>query len=278
MSNKHEAGTQEAGTQAAGSQVAGSQTASSRTGVILAAGMGTRLAGVSDQTRCKPLIPVAGVPLIHRTIRSLELAGCQRIVMVLGYGFHEMRSEILGSGPHALPVTFVYNDKYQLSNGLSLLAARPEIEGTFVLTMADHILSDEMMKKAAAHTPPEMGATLLVDYRIDSVFDLDDATKVQTDGEYILAIGKQLSEYNAIDTGVFVCTPSLIDKIDTVYREKGDASLSEGVQALSEERLMRVLDIGDAYWQDVDTPEMLAHAETMLKKETLGEKQVTRET
>lgn len=190
--------------------------------------------------------------------------------MVLGYGFHEMRSDILGSAPHALPITFVYNDRYQLSNGLSLLAAKAEIEGTFVLTMADHILSDEMMTIAASHTPPEMGATLLVDYRIDTVFDLDDATKVQTQGDNIVAIGKQLETYNAIDTGVFVCTPALIHKIESQYKEKGDASLSEGIQLLSNEGVMKALDIGDAYWQDVDTPEMLAHAETMLKKVALG--------
>lgn len=242
----------------------------SRAGVILAAGMGTRLAGASDQTRLKPLTPVGGVPLIQRTIQSLELAGCTEIVIVLGFGFHEMRTEILEVTRtlDTLPITFVYNDRYQLKNGLSVLAAKDHIQGTFVLTMADHVLSDEMMLLAGTHTPPEGGATLLVDYRVDAVFDLEDATKVFVKDGWIKTIGKELPGGNAIDTGVFVCTEALVEKIAEINKNKGDASLSEGVQMLASEGRMRALDIGDAFWQDVDTPEMLAHAEAMLKAES----------
>ena len=145
------------------------------------------------------------------------------------------------------------------------------MDGNFILTMADHILSDEMMHIAREHSPPEDGAILLVDYKIGEIFDLDDATKVYSQNGRIESIGKGISEYNCIDTGVFVCTPRLMSEIRRVYKKQGDASLSDGIQALANKGKMHTLDIGDAFWQDVDTPEMLEHAEEMLNSEVPAE-------
>lgn len=235
-----------------------------KTGIILAAGFGSRLAGTDDQTNLKPLTTVNGTPLIYRTIQSLEIAGCTNVVVVLGYGFAQIKEDILESYTGELPIEFARNDQYDLSNGISVLAAEPFIEGNFILTMADHVLSEEMMLIAKEHNPPEDGATLLVDYKVDEIFDIDDATKVYSENDQILSIGKEINEYNCIDTGVFICTPRLLDEIKKVYKKQRDASLSDGVQALADENNMHTLNIGDAFWQDVDTPEMLEHAEKIL--------------
>lgn len=242
-----------------------------KTGIILAAGFGSRLAGTDDETDLKPLTTVNGIPLIYRTIRSLKIAGCTKVVIVLGFGFNQIKKDILESYMGELPIEFVRNNKFELSNGVSVLAAEPLVEGNFVLTMADHILSDEMMLLANEHVPPENGATLLVDYKLNEIFDMDDATKVYSQNGKIQSIGKEIKEYNSIDTGVFVCTQQLMDEIKKVYKKQGDASLSDGVQALANKGKMHTLDIGEAYWQDVDTPEMLEHAEKILSSKVPAE-------
>lgn len=239
-----------------------------KTGIILAAGFGSRLAGTDDDTNLKPLTNVNGTPLIYRTINSLKIAGCNRVVIVLGYGFDQIKKDILKFYTGDLPIEFARNDQYDLSNGISVLSAEPFVEGNFILTMADHVLSDEMMLLAKEHVPPENGATLLVDYKLDEIFDMEDATKVFSQHNQIQSIGKGITDYNCVDTGVFVCTPSLLDEIKKVYKKQGDASLSDGVQALANKNKMHTLDIGNAFWQDVDTPEMLEHAERMLNSET----------
>ena len=43
---------------------------------------------------------------------------------------------------------------------------------------------------------------LAVDRKIDSIFDLDDAMKVQTQDNPIVAIGKKLENYNAVSRSV----------------------------------------------------------------------------
>ena len=240
---------------------------SSKTGVILAAGFGSRLAGADTETDLKPLTTVGGTPLIYRTIESLQTAGCNKVVIVLGFGFEEIKKNILDSYTGEVPIEFAHNKRFDLSNGISVLAAEPYIEGNFILTMADHILSDTMMRLAGAHRPDEGTATLLVDYKVDEIFDMDDATKVLVKEGRIRSIGKLIDRYNCIDTGVFVCTKGLIREIKKVYEATGDASLSDGVRSLAEAGKMHTLDIGEAFWQDVDTPEMLEHAEQVLSTE-----------
>jgi 1L-myo-inositol 1-phosphate cytidylyltransferase len=228
-----------------------------RTGIILAAGFGSRLA---DAGSLKPLTLVAGVPLLLRAVHSMEKAGCARIVVVVGHGKDDVMAGLAGYRG-ASEIIFADNPRHDLANGVSVLAARPHVKGDFVLAMADHVVGDEVMALARSTVPAPGTAVLLVDYKLDTIFDMDDATKVLAQDGRIDRIGKAIPEYNCVDCGVFICSQALMDAIAAVYDAKGDASLSHGVQALAERGNMLVADIGDGFWQDVDTPAMLAHAE-----------------
>ena len=235
-----------------------------RTGVVLAAGFGSRLKGVVGSTVLKPLTPVAGKPLILRTLQSLETAGCSRVVIVLGHHATTMQEGIAMAYEGPLEVVFAMNDRYEKQNGLSVLAARPFVEGNFILTMADHVFGDEVMELAGSYAPEPGHAALLVDYKLDTIFDMDDATKAVVKDGKIVSIDKKLNDFNAVDTGVFVCTDGLMDALQALDDESGDASLSDGVRHLASSGRMHALDIGDGFWQDVDTPEMMAHVEAVL--------------
>jgi len=239
------------------------QGGSRRTGVVLAAGLGSRLREHQDST-IKPLTAVGGLPMVFRALRQLEHAGCDELVVVIGHRGDELRAAIEAAAPTRAPIAFVENPRFQLANGVSLLSARPRLGATFVVAMADHLIGTSVMALARDHQPEAGGATLLVDRRVTEVFDLDDATKVGTNGTRLHTIGKQLSEYDCIDVGVFVCSHGLLDALQAVLDRRGDASLSEGVAALAAAGRMSVLEIGGGFWQDVDTPEMLAHAERCL--------------
>ena len=236
-----------------------------RDGIVLAAGLGSRLVNSDSETTIKPLANVESITLLVRTINSLEVADCRRVVIVLGWKAEELRGQIVRRYNGPLALDFAYNGQYELKNGISVLCAQPIISGEFILTMADHVLDDDIMYRIRGHHPPEGGATLCVDYKMDTIFDIDDATKVLAVESRIKKIGKNLKDYNCIDTGVFIGTNGLMEAIDRVYKKKGDASLSEGVQVLANKGLMEVLDIEDAFWQDVDNEHMLKHAEKLLR-------------
>jgi len=233
-------------------------------GIILAAGLGPRLFNPERKDTVKPLITIGELALLLRVIHNLEMAFCDKVIIVLGWKADIIEEYVLSHYDGPLELRFVFNPNYHLQNGISVLCAQPYVGNEFILTMADHILDDDIMRLIRNHHPPPGGATLFVDYKIDSIFDINDATKVLTEGRLVKCIGKKLDAFNCIDTGVFVGTNGLMEAISQVYKRKGDASLSEGVQVLADSDKMEVLDIKNSFWQDVDTPEMLLHAEKLL--------------
>jgi choline kinase len=104
---------------------------------------------------------------------------------------------------------------------------------------------------------------LAVDSRPTTPEIAAEATKVRLRGSRIIAIGKTLTAYDALDTGLFVCAPSLFDALEAA-RAQGDTTLSGGIRILAARGLMRSFDIGDAIWHDVDTIEDLHSAESLL--------------
>ena len=84
--------------------------------------------------------------------------------------------------------------------------------------------------------------------------------KVQTKDNLIVAIGKNLENYNAIDTGIFLCPEIMFEYLRRALKDD-DCSLADGVRLMAEDGKALAIDIGEAWWQDVDTPEMLARAE-----------------
>lgn len=228
--------------------------------IILAAGKGERL--VSGFDFPKPLKRVAGTPLIVRVLRGLEAMGVKEVCIVVGY-LGEALVSGLGRYRFDIDLRYVRNARYDRPNGSSLLCAREFVTGPTYLLMSDHLWAPALFEAVACHPMGSDEAVLGVDSRIDRCFDLDDATKVLVERDRVQAIGKELAHYNAIDTGVFRITPALIDALDEADGPAG-CSLSQGVAALAAKGKMRAVDVGNAFWIDVDTPEAHAEAERLL--------------
>lgn len=232
--------------------------------VILAAGMGSRL--VHGREYPKPLQPVNGTPLLVRILRTLQGEGIRKAVIVTGHLASELERGLRAEASLGIELEFVHNPDYATTkNGVSLLAARAHLTGGDVLlSMADHLFAPLIVRRLRAASLPRGASALGVDFDVARCFDLDDATKVRVEGDKITAIGKEITEFNAIDTGVFRIGPALTDELAILHAARGDCSLSEGVAALLARGLFFACDVGDARWIDVDTPEALARAEEML--------------
>lgn len=99
--------------------------------IILAAGMGTRLRPLTNDTP-KSLVKVAGEPMAERQIKFLKEKGIDDIIVVTGY-MHE-KFEYL---KQKYNVKLIYNDKYNVYNNVyTMYLVRDYLQDSYV-TEAD---------------------------------------------------------------------------------------------------------------------------------------------
>jgi len=230
--------------------------------LIVAAGMGGRLRQIGQS---KPLVPVNGVRLLERVITRARSAGVERFFVVSGYRGEEVRAALdVFSAREAIPIVHVSNDEWQRGNGVSVLKARPFLDGPFLLSMCDHLVDPDILRDLIASTLEPDTVTLAVDFNVaGSINDLDDVTRVMCSNGRIVHIGKVIREFNAIDTGVFLCTPVIFDALHA-SQAAGDDSISGAMNVLASQGKARVFDVQGRLWLDVDDPATLHKAEDLL--------------
>lgn len=238
--------------------------------VIIAAGQGSRLRSWEGE-RPKPLYKVAGLTLIERAILSAKKAGIVEFVIVIGYKGDVIRKKLeKRQAKLGVSIQFVENPDWTKSNGHSVLKAREYLTDDFVLMMSDHVFDWKILTGLVNEKIRPGEVILAVDRRISEVFDLPDATKVKTSEGAIVSIGKEIPHYDAIDTGLFLCSPGIFPALEKAC-EDGGGSLSEAMRILASQGKAKTATIKPLFWQDVDTPESLKQAEKVLFGSVLKE-------
>ncbi|MCZ6765766.1 MAG: HAD hydrolase-like protein [bacterium] len=231
--------------------------------VIIAAGKGERISGRGPS---KPLIRLLGVPLIERTIRTAAGAGLDDFCVVTGHNGHTLTRFLDGLGRRmGVRIKTLKNERWEEGNGISVLRAEEAVDGRFVLLMSDHVFDGEILKRLRDQPLNDGEVRLAVDYGLDSndSVDVEDVTKVLVNDGRIDNIGKHLANYNAYDTGIFLCSPSLFSAVRESL-ERGDTSLSGAVRILAEAGLARPFNTEGRFWIDVDDPVSLAKGRSIL--------------
>jgi choline kinase len=237
--------------------------------VILMAGEGSRLRG-SDETFLKPFVAVLGRPLISYTLENLMCAEIKTVHFVVGYESERMIAQVKQLIPSGVNVSFIENRDWRRQNGISLFAAAGKVGAPFVLTMSDHLFDEAMVARLLDNFNPDI-LNIAVDRKLDAIFDLHDAMKLQTRGSRVTGIGKDLPEFDAIDTGLFVCPLQIFDYLDRAKSDnsENDCSLADAVRLMASDDQVRAIDIGESWWQDVDTPQMRERAEAEMTRRAL---------
>src|SRR5260221_4037345 len=91
----------------------------SLTAIILAAGKSTRM----KSKRPKPLHEVCGRPMLEYILRACYEAGCQRVLVVIGYG----KDEVIAQFGHDSRITWVEQTE-QLGTGHAARMCEPYLK------------------------------------------------------------------------------------------------------------------------------------------------------
>jgi choline kinase len=238
--------------------------------VIIAAGCGSRLKekhlGIP-----KSLLEISGKRIIDDIITKIHQCGIQHIVIVTGFKNHLLESGVDRYNHSNFKIEFVYNADWRKANGISIFTAKHHIlpEEEFVLLMSDHIFDKQILQHIVAMKINADEALLALDFKIDRIPDLDDGMKIQCSrkNDTLFAIhrfGKKLTEYAAIDTGVFKFNYNFFNILEKTILS-GKDSLSDSCNSLAASGKMLGVDIGESLWLDIDTPEMMDQKDIISK-------------
>jgi len=230
--------------------------------LIIAAGKGIRL---HQRGESKPLIPILGIPMIERIIRTAMEVGVDEFYVVTGYqcdhvcDFLERLAERL-----AIRITPLVNEDWERENGLSVLKARDVLHESFLLLMADHLFEPSLARALTTLTMANKEIALMVDGETrNPLVDMEDVTRVRVEDGKIRDIGKGLSDFNGFDTGVFLCSPAIFEAIEQSKEKNGDSTLSGAVRVLAGKGLAKAIPVS-GFWIDVDDPGAFRRAEKAL--------------
>jgi len=227
--------------------------------VILAAGNGGRLLPRTADTP-KPLIEMGGRPIIGHVIDALFASGVRTAAVVIGYRAEQVRAALEVMAPAGMSIDTVYNPEYHAGNARSLWAARHAVDGPFLLAMADHLvepgLISDVTTNANGHCALAVERAHVTDPRVD------EATLARIRNGRVLDLGKRITNWNAIDTGIFWCTSAVFDAVTPDLR---DGEAGAVFASLARAGRLDAVDVTGRRWLDVDTPEDLAAAEAWLE-------------
>lgn len=221
-----------------------------KSGMVLAAGLGTRMRPVTDHLP-KPLIEVGGETLLDRAIDRLAAAGVERVVVNLHYKGELIAAQLARrSGPRIE----LSREETLLETGGGVKHALPLLGDSFFVVNGDIMWLDgitaALSRLAAAFAPKKMDALLLFQRAVTAIgydgrgdYFLDPAGTPRRRGE------REIAPY--IFAGIQILHRRLFDGIDdTVFSLKRLYDRAEDAG-----RLAAI--VHDGEWFHVGTPEGL---------------------
>lgn len=236
--------------------------------LILAAGVGSRLAPLTDETP-KALIPVGGVPMLERALIRLKAAGVKSFVVNAHHHPQKVADFCADmSRRHGVPVSVSREDDLLLDTGGAIKKAAALLKGRepFFVHNAD-VLSD-LDLKAMLKAHKETGAlvTLAVRERESGRAYLFDAKgrfagHDRGEGKITWAKGQVPNPARLPFDGIHVISPEFLDKIT----EGGVFSVTKTYLRLAAAGAdIRAFRSDRWAWHDIGTVEKLAAAEAWV--------------
>jgi NDP-sugar pyrophosphorylase family protein len=226
--------------------------------MVLAAGLGTRLRPLTDRLP-KPLLPIAGRPMIDYTLSWLAAAGIQEVMINLHHLGDRIRETV---GRERFGLNISYSDEpVILGTGGGLKhAERFLADGPFLVVNADVLTAVDLPGVIRAHLAHQPLATLVV--RRDPEVAAYGALGIDPAGWIRRFLGRGPGVSSAIEdvmfTGIHVVDPRVLDELPPagVFSPITDAYI-----ALVERGAPLKGYLTDAAWLDIGTPERYRQAE-----------------
>jgi choline kinase len=234
-------------------------------GIVLAAGVGSRLRPLTDALP-KCLVEVGGASMLARAVRLLADAGAREVIVSTGYLDAVVRAA-MASAP--VPVRFAHNPDYDTTqNVVSLQRALALVpDGCDVVKLdGDVVFEAAVLARLLA---AECDACAAID---DAGPPPDEAMKVRAEGGRVVRFGKGLDAASALGESIGIerfaarVVPDLAralsraiaaGRTDVYYEDVYNDLVAAGLA-------LRPVSVGGLRWNEVDDVDDLARARALF--------------
>jgi len=230
--------------------------------IILTAGRGIRISSMTNN-RPKTLIEIQSRPILDYILSALQSINYSEIIIVGGYKIEKLR-DFLASASYP-KILLIENSDYLKGSILTILAAKKHIHEDFLLLNADHIIPAELFKKMVQE---KSGITIGCDF--DRKLGHDDMKVKLNDRKQLVAMDKQLIDYDCGYIGMTYCSSSLKDvyfKVleDILLMNEGETKNVEFIiNTLAKTQSINICNLSNVGWLEIDTNEDLKNARSRI--------------
>lgn len=230
--------------------------------VILAAGEGTRLRPLTS-TRPKPMLPVAGKPILEWDLEALKDGGIEKAMIITGYK-KEAITHYFGDTFRGMKIEYI-EQREQLGTGHAVSMAEKSVEGNFLVMNGDLIVSKNMISNLIKdHEKFNSDAAICtVEVKNPSEFGI-----VEVEGNRVMNIVEKPKEpkSNLANAGVYIFSKKIFDAIKGIEKSaRLEYELTDAIKVMLPDGGVNAFQCGDQ-WIDIGRPWDLLDANEIIMK------------
>jgi dTDP-glucose pyrophosphorylase len=218
--------------------------------VVMAGGQGLRLRPLTD-TVPKPMLRVAGRPILERIVLHLVGSGIGRIFLAVNYLGHVIEAHFGDGSAFGCRIDYLREDEPLGTGGALGLLPEPPTE-TLLLLNGDLVTSADLGALLAFHSLGGYDATIGVRRYMHTVpFGC-----IERDGTRVTALEEKPTLEREVNTGIYALEPALVARVAPGRAISMPALITD---VLADGSPVGAFEIEDD-WVDIGQREQLAHA------------------
>jgi len=220
--------------------------------VILAAGLGTRMKNLTENTP-KPMVQVLGKPLLEHKIEMLPDV-VDEVILVIGY-LGEQVSTYFGNEWKGRKISYVFQEKLNGTGG-AIHSVKDKISGGFLVTMGDDLYGKEDISRLAS------GGLAVLAKKMDKPFTAG-ILHADDEGKLLEIIEKaEIPEAGLMNTGAYFLTPKFFE-YKLVPVNATEFGLPQTLAVMAREYPVRI-ELAES-WLQIGKPEDIEKAEEYVR-------------
>lgn len=214
----------------------------------------------------KPMLPLAGRPMLAHQVDRFAAAGIARVCIVIGYRGQMIRDYFERHPPSGVELEYVVQSEQNGTGSAALLARDFAAGGPFLLTFGDILVDPQVYTELFKLAP---GAEQVL-----ALTEVDDPYRggaVYVEGGRVTRIvekpPKGTSTTNFLCAGIYVFDDSVFDALEQLtLSARGEYDLTDAISAaVRAGKSVRYFAV-PGFWRDVGRPEDLAPAAEYIQQ------------